>query len=616
MRSLFLFGASASLSFASQPVVLPLTRATARVPAGAPRAPREFGHASRVARRAQDEFPVYGDYRDLAYYYADIFIGSGRQKFTVIADTGSSLTEVPCVGCGNCGTHINSARFDPASSSTCVALVCSDTCPGGAGCNRDTNQCTYSQSYAEGSSISGIMLRDRVYLGGDGDGTVAAPTSGYAVDFNFGCGKSEGGLFNAQDADGIMGLGMGGLSMTLALWANPAVKKRFFSMCLSFVGGAMTFGMIEERMHKAPVAWANLQASGFYVVTVSGWALSGQEVNAGGFNAPHTIVDSGTTFTYVPSVAFNSLLVAIDNYCSQAGKCVGSSRHIEQESRCWNLASPADLNTFPSISIKLSGWGGASDVNVPIAPAHLFINMGWDQGAYCLGVYDNGNGGGVLGGNAMMGHDVIFDLESTRIGFAESDCVLDPSWIVPAGDPSATPTPTPTGSDTGTASNTPSTTPTPSTTASNGTVPMDAGDGSLGPANHLPSVSLLIGDAAFVNAAVGLCFVAAVVGLCFCFIRRRGCEVRIGSLVFKIDGPSAGGLAYSRVGAPSSVPMSAAKSTKKSAQKAAQKGAIGADIIVEAEEETDDEDLDLEDFSPAESKSGLRPGAAVRTVSV
>ncbi len=139
------------------------------------------------------------------------------------------------------------------------------------------------------------------------------------------------------------------------------------------------------------------------------------------------------------------------------------------------------------------------------------------------------------------------------------------------------------------------------------------GDSALGPTNHLPSIALLVGDAAFVNVVAGLCLLAVVGGLAFCFIRRRGCELRIGSLVFKVDAPGTG-LAYSRVGAPSSVPVSAAKLT---AAKPAQKGAIGADAIAEAEEETDDEDFDSEDFSPAASTTGMmRPGVAVRAVSV
>jgi len=37
-------------------------------------------------RRTQEKV-VFGDFRNLAYYYADVFVGTPPQRFTVIADT-------------------------------------------------------------------------------------------------------------------------------------------------------------------------------------------------------------------------------------------------------------------------------------------------------------------------------------------------------------------------------------------------------------------------------------------------------------------------------------------------------------------------------------------------
>ena len=59
---------------------------------------------SRLPARAlqSGEVPVFGDFRRLAYFYADLYIGSAApapQRFSVIADTGSSLTAVPCATC-------------------------------------------------------------------------------------------------------------------------------------------------------------------------------------------------------------------------------------------------------------------------------------------------------------------------------------------------------------------------------------------------------------------------------------------------------------------------------------------------------------------------------------
>ena len=75
---------------------IPLTRHVVRVPySTSGRSMRgsaeERGFVGLRDRRTQDEVPVIGEFRDLAYFYADVFIGTPSQKFTVIA--GGRLCE-------------------------------------------------------------------------------------------------------------------------------------------------------------------------------------------------------------------------------------------------------------------------------------------------------------------------------------------------------------------------------------------------------------------------------------------------------------------------------------------------------------------------------------------
>ena len=584
VTSLMISSTSVAASFdlvASSSLTFPLRRVSKSVNVGSSAASREgFGAAAR--RRLQDEVPIFGDFRELAYYYADIFVGSNRQRFTVIADTGSSLTEVPCKDCSNCGTHMN-PRYNPDDSSSASAQLCPN-CPGGRTCNNNAHpgHCTYSQAYAEGSQISGLLYRDEVFLGGDGDAAPGAPTAAYAIPFILGCGEVEGGLFNSQQADGIMGLGMGELSMTHAMWSSSKILKKTFSLCLSFFGGAMTFGVVETRLHTAPIKWAALTATGFYVTSITGWKLNGQtSIDAGGFNSPHTIVDSGTTFTYVPAGAFRSLTSHINQFCEGAGKCDGQPVSVGGESLCYNI-NPSNLHTFPSVSLYLAGHNGGAEVEVRIAPEHLFINMAWDNGAYCLAVYDNGSGGGVIGGNAMMGRDIIFDLEASRLGFADSECVLDPSWNI--GDPSltATPSPTPTNtpsnSDSASISTTPSATPSISTTATNGTSFFTpAAD------DKLPSVGALLRSPAATSAATAVVVLSTVAGLFFCFM--RGCDVKIAGVHVSVQGRYPRPVLYARLGAQKPETAAVPSDKRQTIPDGAAAGSIGSVLSVEAEED-------------------------------
>lgn len=63
-----------------------LTRRVFRTGAG-PNATAPLG--LERGRRVQDEVPVYGDYRALAYYYSDVYVGTPPKRFTVITDTGA-----------------------------------------------------------------------------------------------------------------------------------------------------------------------------------------------------------------------------------------------------------------------------------------------------------------------------------------------------------------------------------------------------------------------------------------------------------------------------------------------------------------------------------------------
>lgn len=184
-----------------------------------------------AGRTLQEEVPIYGDFRELAYYYADVYVGTPGQKFTVITDTGSTLMAFPCYDCGDCGSHMD-PKYDPRLSSTAGGVRCGTSDCGGGSCAGD-GLCQYVQSYAEGSSLSGVFYKDAVYIGDDDNAAHGAAHAAYGLPaFKFGCHRHEGGLFTSQLADGIMGLGTGDLSIIPALWAAGKLSANVFSLCM------------------------------------------------------------------------------------------------------------------------------------------------------------------------------------------------------------------------------------------------------------------------------------------------------------------------------------------------------------------------------------------------
>jgi hypothetical protein len=410
-----------------------------------------------------DAVELYGEYRKLAYFYAYVYVGDPAQQFTVITDTGSSLMAVPCFDCNTCGAHMD-PKYDPSRSSSSSPVQCGQPECGGS-CTGAS--CTFEQGYAEGSHIGGRFYRDATRLGDirpDGPSHAAFTVP----QFVFGCLTSESGLFTSQQADGIMGMGQSTRSLVRSLFDAGRLERSMFSLCLTMDGGALTVGDVDTAIHTGPLVWAGLEDTGFYSVTVAALTLGDRALPTDGFNrGQKTILDSGTTFTYVPPAVFGDLTTAIREWCAAAvGRCNGVVVTRDREGPCWEIPDPNLISTFPTLTFTLQGWNGGGDVPLAIEPRHLFVPMTWTTGAYCLAVYPNSGGSNnqVLGANAMMGRDVVFDTGrvaagyvpspddfpnptgSWRVGFAPSECRLStptPVPPTPPASPSLTPPPAP-----------------------------------------------------------------------------------------------------------------------------------------------------------------------------
>ena len=237
--------------------------------------------SERRRQLLQVQEKMQGDLIALGYFYAELKVGTPPQTFSLIVDTGSSVTAIPCTGCRDCGPHTN-PRFKPESSLTFRQAPC-----GGSlyctSCVRGV--CGYRVSYQEGSSYSGFLARDVIRLGVSG-ACVAVES------FPFGCSTEETGLFTSQQADGIMGLGT---SRRHADQSNPTVLEALveqrlvedvFSLCIGALRGTLTFGMPQlapplgaggaAPREPASLFWTRVVESTYYGVEVTAIMLGEQ----------------------------------------------------------------------------------------------------------------------------------------------------------------------------------------------------------------------------------------------------------------------------------------------------------------------------------------------------
>jgi hypothetical protein len=329
----------------------------------------------------------------------------------------------------------------------------------------DAAMCAYYDIYADGSTSSGTLATDVLSLG-----AVTLPVL-------FGCETSAGGNTYQEELDGIMGLGLGDQSVITQLTSNGAMVDAF-AICLGPIGaeyeyeplarpwqspgaaeqaaedtgtavGAIVFGQMAldvSANDTDAVLWSPMVRSiscwTSYLVSVTAVSVGTTDISefsplsqlelqaeyaqrCGG-----TIIDSGSSFMYMPGAALAALSNAIAASLAPgalAGICpeaaMGGSA---TNASCYavppdSLTGTADVAAyFPVLTISL---GGGAQLQVQPSNYLFPLGAGW-PGVYVLGVYDSGGEGAVLGAIAMANTLVVFDRASARIGFRNgtTDC--------------------------------------------------------------------------------------------------------------------------------------------------------------------------------------------------
>ncbi|KAL6634338.1 hypothetical protein ACP70R_027009 [Stipagrostis hirtigluma subsp. patula] len=353
-------------------------------------------------------------------YYTQIGIGSPAKSYYVQVDTGSDILWVNCIRCDGCpsrsGLGIELTQYDPAGSGStvgcdqkfCVAnyggvpLSCSPGMP-----------CQFRITYGDGSSTTGFFVSDVLQynqVSGDGQTTPSNAT------VTFGCGAQLGGdLGNANQAlDGILGFGQSNSSMLSQLAAAGKVRK-IFAHCLDTVNGGGIFAIgnvVQPKVKTTPLVPnmphynVNLKA-----ITVGGATL---QIPANTFNSGDTrgtVIDSGTTLTYLPEAVYKTMMSAVFE------KHQDLSLRNYQDFLCFKFSGSVD-DGFPIITFNFEG-----DLTLNVYPHDYLFQNGYDL--YCVGFLNgglqtkDGKDMVLLGDLVLSNKLVVYDLENQVIGWTD-----------------------------------------------------------------------------------------------------------------------------------------------------------------------------------------------------
>lgn len=358
---------------------------------------------------------IYGNSSQLNYYYINLYLGDNKEKQSLILDTGSQLTAIPCKPlCDKCGKHLNS--YYTLKNDTQI-LSCGDNrCSqlNHKTCSSSNEQCSFNISYGEGSYLDGVFFEDLVSFG-DGYNKKGQP---YKIPI--GCIKEESKQFSTQSADGIMGLSNTDTSIVSFLYKEKMIPHNIFSLCFSRDNGYFTLGEINKTFHLENITYIPFENGDKYKVGMKELIINNQTIKINS----KAIIDSGTTLSFFPKAINEEISSIIIQNCKNPLFC--NDNYINPSlGLCFKLKDiklKQDLlNIIPNLTFSFN-----DKVNYTLmAEDYYFEIVQNNKVEICIGFLPWSNNEILLGGNFMHNHDIIFNKESKEIGFARSLCSYD-----------------------------------------------------------------------------------------------------------------------------------------------------------------------------------------------
>ncbi|VVA38579.1 PREDICTED: aspartic [Prunus dulcis] len=375
------------------------------------------------------DFPLHGtsDLNVAGLYYTKVKLGSPPKEFNVQIDTGSESLWVTCNSCSDCprstSLPIQLSSYDSNSSSTARLIPCSMcTSAFQAKCSPQTNQCSYTTQYADGSGIFGHYVSDTLHF----DRIQGQSYIDSSASIIFGCTTYElGGLTSSLSTlDGIFGFSQGPLSVISQL-SSRGLTPKVFSHCLKGDekgGGILALGeILEPSIVYSPLVpprhnyYLNLQS-----IAVNGKILP---IDPTAFTSHDrgTIIESVTTLAYLVEEAYVPFIRAITSAVSPS-----LTPFILDENQCYHVTTSL-AEVFPAVSLN---FAGASMVLKP----EEYLTRQEGIGVWCIGFQKAQGGVTILGDLVLKDKIIVYDLALQRIGWGNYDCSSPVNVSIPSSN--------------------------------------------------------------------------------------------------------------------------------------------------------------------------------------
>ncbi|XP_021650255.2 aspartyl protease family protein 2-like [Hevea brasiliensis] len=369
-------------------------------------------------------------------YFVSLRLGSPPQTLLLVADTGSDLVWVKCSACKNCSNYVPGSAFLARHSSTFSPIHCFNSLcqfvpqPRPNPCNHSRlhSPCRYEYLYGDGSKTSGFFSRETTTLNTSTGREKRLKSLAFGCGFRISGPSLTGASF--KGAHGVMGLGRAPISFSSQLGRRFGNK---FSYCLMdytlspaptsylMIGGIQNNAVSKKRILKFTPLQVNPQAPTFYYIGIKSVSVDGvklpinssvwsiDELGNGG-----TIIDSGTTLTFITEPAYREILRAFKRQI----KLPSAAELTPGFDLCVNV-SGVSRPTMPRMSFELDG-------DSVFSPPSMNYFVETADRVKCLAIQPvNADGDFSVIGNLMQqGYLLEFDRDKSRLGFSRRGCAI------------------------------------------------------------------------------------------------------------------------------------------------------------------------------------------------
>ncbi|KAJ1257113.1 hypothetical protein BS78_K208200 [Paspalum vaginatum] len=374
-------------------------------------APGDAITAARILVRASD-----------GEYLMDMGIGTPPRYYSAILDTGSDLIWTQCAPCLLCVDQ-PTPYFDPATSATYRALSCSSPM-----CDAlyyplcFQNVCVYQYFYGDSASTAGVLANETFTFGTNAT-RVTVPS------VSFGCGNLNAG--SLANGSGMVGFGRGSLSLVsqlgsprfsycLTSFLSPVPSRLYFG-AYATLNSTNTSTTDPVRMQSTPFV-VNPALPTMYFLNMTG-------ISVGGYRLPidpavfaindtdgtgGTIIDSGTTITYLAEPAYQAVREA---FVSQIKLPLLNVTDTSVLDTCFKWPPPPRQSVIlPVVVLHFDG----ADMELPL---QNYMLVDPSTSGLCLAMATSSDGS-IIGNFQHQNFHVLYDLENSLLSFVPAPCNL------------------------------------------------------------------------------------------------------------------------------------------------------------------------------------------------